>query len=286
LALLQTVSQSLAGRTAVLHLLPMARSELVRFDRHPETLDEALFAGGYPRIFDREIAPSTWLSSYVATYVERDVRTITNVGDLTTFQRFLELAAGRAAQLLNVSALAADCGISQPTAKAWLSILETSFIAARLPAWHNNLRKRLVKMPKLHFHDTGLVCWLLGIRSPEHLRSHPLRGLIFETWVVSEIRKHRTNAGEAGGISFYRDGDGVEADLIVERGGSRIVVEAKASQTASSSLFGSVRRVRGLIDRAADDASDAVVVYGGDEPQVRGDVELIPWRNLHERRWV
>ena len=173
LALLESVSQSLAGRSAVLHLLPLARSEVLRFRRHPKSLDETLIAGGYPRIFDRKLDPSDWLGSYVATYIERDVRTISNVGDLVTFQRFVELCAGRTAQLLNYSSLAADCGISQPSAKAWLSILEASFIAFRLPTFRSNLRKRLVKMPKLHFYDSGLVCWLLGIREASQLRSQP-----------------------------------------------------------------------------------------------------------------
>ncbi|HRQ73987.1 MAG TPA: ATP-binding protein [Phycisphaerales bacterium] len=285
LALLETVSQSLAGRSAVLHLLPLARSEVTRFRTHPKTLDETLLAGGYPRIFDQGIDPPDWLASYVGTYVERDVRTISNIGDLTTFQRFVELCAGRTAQLLNYSALAADCGVSQPTAKAWLSVLETSFIAFRLPAFHANTRKRLVKAPKLHFFDSGLVCWLLGIRTPDQLRSHPLRGAIFETWVVSEIVKHRTNAGETGGLSFYRDSEGVEADLVVERAGRATIVEAKSAQTASTSLFDTAHRARERIARPRRHC-DAVVVYGGDEAQNRSDARLIPWRELHEIEWA
>ena len=201
LSLLESVSQSLAGRTAVHHLLPLSRSEIVRFDRYPKSLEETLFAGAYPRIFDRDLDPSDWLRSYVATYIERDVRTISNVGDLPTFQRFVELCAGRTAQLVNYSSLADDCGVSQPTARTWLGILETSFLTFCLPAFHANLRKRLVKMPRLYFYDTGLVCWLLGIRSPEQLRTHPLRGPIFKTWVVSEIEKYRTHLGEPGGFS-------------------------------------------------------------------------------------
>lgn len=285
LALTESVSQSLAGRTAVLHLLPLARSEVVRFDAHPAGLDETLLAGGYPRIFDQQIAPADWLRSYVATYIERDVRTISNVGDLTTFQRFVELCAGRTGQLLNYSALAADAGVSQPTAKAWLSVLETSFITFRLPAFHANLRKRLVKMPKLHFYDTGLVCWLLGIRTAEQLRSHPLRGAIFETWVVSEILKHRMNAGETSGLSFYRDRDAGEADALLERAARITLVEAKASQTASSSLLEGVRRVQDTL--VADGREcEAMVVYGGAEGQERSDVSLVPWSKMHQQRWV
>ena len=281
LSLAESVSQSLAGRTAVHYLLPMARSEVVRFIHHPTTLEESVFAGGYPRIFDQALNPSDWLRSYVATYIERDVRAISQVGDLTTFQRFVELCAGRTAQLINYSTLANDCGVSQPTAKAWLSVLEASFIAFRLPPFHRNLGKRLVKMPKLHFYDTGLVCWLIGIRTPDQLRTHPLRGPIFETWVVSEIVKHRMNIGESRGLFFYRNRDGAEADLVIEHPSRITLVEAKSSQTPSSSLFDSARRVR----RHLADSSlpcDVVVAYGGDEYQIRSDGRLVPWNRVLE----
>ncbi|MCP5060437.1 MAG: ATP-binding protein [bacterium] len=285
LALLESVSQSLAGRSAVLHLLPLARSEVVRFRRHPKSLDETLLAGGYPRIFDQKLDPSDWLRSYAATYIERDVRTISNVGDLAVFQRFVELCAGRTARLLNYSALGGDCGISQPSAKAWLSILETSFVAFRLPPFHTNLRKRLVKMPKLHFHDSGLVCWLLGIRTTEQLRSHPLRGAIFETWVVSEIQKHRLNRGEPSNLSFYRDRDAAEADLVIEHADRLTLVEAKASQTASSSLFRDANRVRGYLAKSSRPC-DVVVAYGGEETQRRSQAKLVPWAGLHREKWI
>jgi len=284
-ALVESIGQSLAGRSAILHLLPLARSEVVRFDGHPATTDETLVAGGYPRIFDKRLDPAEWLRSYVATYVERDVRMVSNIGDLVAFQRFVELCAGRTGQLLNYSSLASDCGISQPTAKAWLSVLEAGFIAFRLPAFHSNQRKRLVKTPKLHFHDTGLACWLLGIRSPDHLRMHPLRGAIFETWVVSEILKHRSNAGLSGGLSFYRDKDGVEADLVIAEPGRLVVVEAKAAATATASLFDGASRVRGLLE-ATGNAVESVVAYGGDEGQERTDATLLPWSKVHERSWA
>ncbi len=283
-SLLESVSQSLAGRTAVHHLLPLTRGETIRFDRHPTILEETLFTGSYPRIFNANLDAADWLGSYVTTYIERDVGTISNVGDLATFQRFIALCAGRTAQLLNYSSLAGDCGISQPTAKAWLGILETSFLVFRLPTLHSDLRKRLVKMPKLHFYDTGLVCWLLGIRTPEQLSTHPLRGPIFETWVVSEIAKHRVNRSEFSGLSFYRDQNGAEADLIVERPIDTMIVEAKSSKTASSSLFDSSKRVRKHLAQAARRYSIAVV-YGGDQPQRRGVDSLIPWRELHEFDW-
>ena len=238
-----------------------------------------MFAGGYPRIFDREHDPSDWLSSYVATYIERDVRAIGNIGNLGTFQRFLELSAGRTAQLLNYSALANDCGISQPTAKSWLNILEASFVAFRLPAFHANLRKRLVKMPKLYFYDTGLACWLLGIRTAEQLRSHPLRGAIFETWVISEIVKHRTNEGMTRGLSFYRDKNGAEVDLVIERTEDISLMEIKASATPSPRLFDSTKRVGGHLADQPRPCKSAVV-YGGDEFQQHSAGQLVPWRML------
>ena len=283
LSLLASVSQSLAGRTQVLHLLPLTWNEVRRFDRHPRCLDEALFSGGYPRIFDRMLDPARWLRSYVATYIERDVRTISNVGDLTAFQRFVQLCAGRTGQLLNYSALAGDCGISQPTAKAWLSILETAFIAFRLPAFHANLRKRLVKMPKLYFYDTGLACWLLGIREPAHLRSHPLRGPIFETWVISEIVKQRANRGEDRGLSFYRDRNGAEVDLVIEQPDGLTLLEAKSTATPSATLYRGVERVRKHLPHGM--ALDVTVVYGGESRQHRTAGRLIPWRELGTVTW-
>lgn len=281
LSLLESVSQSLAGRTAVYHLLPLSRSEIIRFDRYPASLEETLLAGTYPRIFDHGLEPADWFRSYVATYIERDVRSLINVGDLTTFQRFVELCAGRTAQLVNYSSLANDCGISQPTAKAWLSILETSFLVFRLQAFHSNLRKRLVKMPKLHFYDTGLACWLLGIRTPEQLRNHPLRGPIFETWVASEIAKYRMNHGDFQGLSFYRDRNGAEVDLIIEQPSRRTIVEAKSSETASSNLFAGALRVQKHIGQSTHPDS-VVVVYGGDQLQHRSSGWLVPWNGLHK----
>lgn len=283
-ALLESVSQSLAGRAAVLHLLPLTYDEITRFDQPPapatppHTLDGVMFTGGYPRIYDRAIPPSDWLSSYVATYIDRDVRSISNVGDLTTFQRFVELCAGRTGQLLNYSALASDAGIAQPTAKAWLSILEASYIVFRLPAWSGNIRKRLVKMPKLHFYDTGLVCWLLGLRSPEQLRTHPLRGPIFETWVVSEAVKHRANAGERGGVYFYRDKNGVEADLLLEQGGKLTILEAKAGQTVTADVAAPPLRVKEALGDLAPDKP--IVVHGGDADQDRSEFRAASWKNL------
>ncbi len=279
LALLQSVSQTLAGRTAVHHLLPLTRDETTRFDAYPTSLEGALLTGGYPRILDRRLEPSDWLGSYVATYLERDVRTITNVGDLASFQRFVQLCAGRTGQLLNYSSLAKDCGVSQPTAKAWMGILEASFIVFRLPPYHGSLRKRLVKMPKLYFHDSGLACWLLGIRNRNHLLAHPLRGAIFETWAVGEVIKHRANSGLSQGVSFYRDRGGAEVDLVIEGPDRLTLVEAKSSVTPSASLFRGTERVRRHFDRLAQPC-EVAVAYGGEQAQERSSGQLLPWRMM------
>ncbi len=281
LALLRSVTQSLAGRTAVETLLPLTRGEVTRFPHHPASLERALFAGGYPRIFDRELEPSDWLRAYAATYLERDVRTVTNVGDLGRFHRFLGLSAGRTGQVLNLSSLAADCGISQPTARAWLGILEATYVVFRLPPFHANIRKRLAKRPKLHFLDSGLLCWLLGIREPAQLRLHPLRGPIFESWVVSEVLKHRTNRGETGGLSFYRDQGGAEADLVIEAADRLQLIEARASATPSRRHFAGGKRVARILETAGRRCRLAVA-YGGGATQARSEGDLVSWRRLHD----
>ena len=279
-SLSESVNQSLAGRIAVLHLLPLSRSEVIRFHQHPQGLEEALFSGGYPRIFDRGLDPSDWVGSYISTYIERDVRTLRNVGDLSAFNRFVQLCAGRTAQLANLSGLADDCGVTQPTAKAWLSILEASFVVFMLRPFHANLRKRLVKTPKLHFYDTGLVCHLLGIRAPDQLRSHPLRGPIFETWAVSEIAKQRTHRGLTRGLSHYRDRRGTEVDLIVEHPGGLTLIEAKSSATPSSSFLKTAGRVAD--DSQFEGTCELMAVYGGEQLQRRTSGSLVPWAKLHE----
>lgn len=275
LLLLDAVNQSLAGRAAVLHLLPCTRPEVQRFDGAPTDLDQVLVAGGYPRIHDRRMPPAEFLDGYIATYLERDVRSIINVGDLVTFQTFLGLCAGRTGQLLNLSALASDCGIAQPTARAWLSVLEASFVAFRLPAWHGNLRKRLTRTPKLHFWDTGLVCRLLGINEPAQLRTHPLRGSIFETWVVSETARRRLHRGQRGGLHHFRTQQGAEVDLVLDDGNGLDLIEAKAGQTLDPRLADGLRRVVGIMGE--ERVNSCRLVHGGDERRTVGPVEMIGW---------
>ena len=284
LSVMESTSQSLAGRSAVVHLLPLSRQEVVEFSNHPKTLNETLLTGGYPRILDRKLRPSDWLASYVATYLERDVRSISNIGDLVAFQRFAQLSAGRLSQLLNLSSLAADCGISQPTAKAWASVLEASFIAFRLPSYHGNVSKRLIKMPKLHFYDTGLACWLLGMRDVAQLDVHPLRGAIFESWVVSEIIKQRYNRGESNGVYFFRDKSGLESDVLVQGRKTLKLVEVKAGQTISSNWAANMQKIMGMFARTKQGVS-CVVVHGGTERQERNGVIYLPWHAIQDYSW-
>src|SRR5437867_1705042 len=238
-------------------------------------------------VFDRALAPADWFGSYVGTYVERDVRQMLNVGDLLAFQTFLRLCAGRTAQLLNLSALAADGGITHGTARAWLSVLEASFVAFRLPPFHSNVSKRLVKTPKLHFYDTGLVSYLLGIRSPEELRAHPLRGAIFESWVASEIVKARVHRGLPPSLFFFRDRKGAELDGVLECGEQLVAVETKSGQTGAEDFFDGFAPFDRLVagGRRAPRLR-RVVVYGGNERQKRTRGEIIPWSNIDRYEWA
>ncbi len=285
LALLNSIDQSLAGRTAVHNLHTLTHGEVIRFAEHPQTIDEALVAGSYPGVFDRKHDPSDWFSSYVATYIERDVRSITNVNDLSLFERFVRLCAGRTAQPLSLRCLAWDCGVSQPTARAWIGILETHFLVFRLPAFHSNTRKRLTKMPKLHFYDTGLVCWLMGIRTEEQLRAHPVRGAIFESWMVSEIAKHRTNAGVSQGLSFYRDRRKTESDLIIQDAQNGRLLDAKSACTPSPNLLRETKRVQKNLSRSGYQFP-ITVVYDGDQLQFQDSDSFVPWKKLHEFDWI
>ncbi|MCY4340459.1 MAG: ATP-binding protein [Gammaproteobacteria bacterium] len=281
LSLLSQVSQSLAGRTGIFHLLPLSRREALRFPKAPATLEEALFMGGYPRIFDRQLQPSAWLGMYAASYLERDVRQILNIGNMATFQRFIQLAAGRTGQALNISELAGDCGVAPATVGNWLSVLEASYITFRLPPYFRNISKRLAKTPKLYFYDTGLACWLLGIQTPGQLRLHPLRGALFETWVVSELAKLRTRRDPAlaRGMYFYREKNVGEVDLLLERPQGVLLVEAKSGATPDPSMLAQPRRARRHFD-ATDIACDIAVAYGGDQAHHTGAGPIVPWHAL------
>jgi predicted AAA+ superfamily ATPase len=277
------VSQSLAGRTVILHLLPPSLAELRRFPSAPKDLFSTLFMGAYPRIHDHRIPPERWLADYVATYVQRDVRQVLNVGDLLSFTTFLRLCAGSTGQELNLSRLGADAGISQPTAKAWLSVMESSFLCFRLGPWHTNLRKRLVKSPKLHFYDTGLVCHLLGIRNARQLETHPLRGPIFETWVASEVMKMHLHQGLEASAFHYREVSGSEVDLVIQDPDRTRLVEFKSGQTIDASWLKPLLEAKEALEAGSPgQAFEPILVYGGDQQQVRSGVQIRPWDHLED----
>jgi len=281
--LLRSVSQSLAGRASVRHLLPFSLAELGEppaAETSPPPLGrlwEVLHRGFYPRIHDKGLPAPDWLRSYLQTYLERDVRDLLNVSDLEAFRLFMGLCAGRSGQLLNLSSLASDAGISHTTARRWLSVLEASFLVVRIPAHHRNFNKRLVKSPKLHFLDTGLLCVLLRIRTPEDLHLHALRGAVFESFVVSELMKRAVHRGLEPDLFHWRDSSGREVDLLVDGPGGLLPVEIKSGATVPSDAFRGLDHWRTL---AGDPESRALLVYGGDRRHRRRGVEIRPWWDL------
>lgn len=277
LGLMSSVTQSLAGRSGFVELLPFTHSELAAARLAPAHLDGALFMGGYPALYDRALQPNHWFAAYVAAYVERDVHQLLKVQDLSVFQRFVRLCAGRSGQLLNLSSLAADSGVTHNTAKAWISVLEASYIVHLLRPHHVNFNKRLVKSPKLYFYDTGLLCWLFGIQAQEQLATHPLRGAIFETWVVSELRKAWLHAGVPPAFHFWRDSNGNEVDLLMEQGGTLIPVEIKAGMTLNQDYFTGLRHWSAL---AGDQAGAPVLIYAGSGEQQRSGIRVLGWQQV------
>lgn len=288
LLLMQDVSQTLAGRAAILDLLPFSLSEvsgrpswdpgsLVRIaPRSPPALDvwDTVHRGMFPPIHDRQLDPTRWLADYHRTYVERDLRDVLRVMDLDAFDRFVRLCAARTATELNLTSLAEDSGISQPTAKQWLTALRVAMLVTLLQPHHASYRKRLRKRPKLHFLDTGVVCYLLGIDSASVLARHPLRGAIFESFVVSEIAKAYTHAGREPRLFHWRDATGHEIDLIVDTGEGLVPVEIKSGRTVTTDMLGTIRW---WMDLSGNTTTQGVVIHGGTGHQQRDGVHVLPW---------
>ena len=277
--LMSGITQSLAGRTAFIELLPFSISELTQAGLVSKNLDEMLFNGSYPPLYDRKLSPRQWLSAYVTAYVERDVRQLLKVQDLDSFQRFVRLCAGRSGQIVNLSSLANECGITHNTAKAWISVLEASYILFQLRPHYVNFSKRLIKSPKLYFYDTGLVCWLLGIQEARQLATHPLRGSIFETLIISELVKTRLNAGERATFHFWRDSNGNEVDVIADVGTKLMPIEIKSGQTINRDFFTGLDR---WMDLAGDQAIAPALIYGGIEKHRRRGVNIFGWDVVSE----
>ena len=274
LQLMDQVNQSLAGRTAILRLLPFSHREMADGGILPKTISEEIFMGSYPRIYDKEIPPTDYYPYYIQTYVERDVRQVKNIGDLGRYVRFLKLCAGRIGQVLNISSLANDCDIAVSTASSWLSLLEASYICYTLkPDW-NNYAKRLVKSPKLYFYDTGLACSLLGIQSAEQLDTHFLRGGLFENMVVNDFVKQAWNQGCETDLRFWRDSQGNEVDLLVYDSDSVEAYEIKSGATYNDEYFNSISKWAKL---SGIDVEHLHVIYGGKQEMLTSRGKLIAW---------
>ena len=284
----ERISQSLAGRAALCELLPLSIAELAgRAAIAPGSLDaedfappaapsfgrdEVLWSGTFPRIHEAKLDARAWLDAYLRTYIERDVRTLANIGDLDAFTRFIGLCAGRTGQLLNLSSLGSDAGVTHDTARRWVSILEASYVVMLLRPHHESFSKRLVKTPKLYFVDTGVLCALLGIRAHADLTLHPLRGAIFESFVVSELRKQFLHHGERAPVWFWRDRAGHEVDALVDLGVRRVPIEAKSGETVAGDAFRGIEYYARL-----SSAPGGVLVYGGDESYARAAHTIRAW---------
>jgi len=258
-------------------LLPLTQTELAGTGLAPADLDAVLWQGAYPALYDRDLAPDDWFPNYVATYVERDVRQLLAVRELGTFQRFLGMCAARCGQLLNLSSLAADCGISHVTAREWLTVLEASYVVRLLPPYHRNFGKRLVKTPKLYFVDVGLAAWLLGIRGAGALAAHAMRGALFENFVIGEFIKQRFNAGQPAELYFWRDNLGHEVDLLFETEGKLQAVEIKSGMTFASDWTAAAARWKQF---AGDAARQPWIIYGGEQSFDTEACRVFPWRSL------
>ncbi len=278
--LMSGVTQSLAGRVGRVELLPLSAGELAGVDRQPRSLEVMLWQGGYPALYDRDLSPDDWFPNYVATYLERDVRQLIAIRDLTQFQRFVRMCAARSSQMLNLTALGADCGVSAVTARDWLSVLEASYLVMRLPPYHRNFGKRLVKTSKLYFLDVGLMAWLLGIRDAASIETHAARGALFETWVVSELVKRRFHAGQPADLYFWRDHVGHEVDVLYETPRGLQAIEIKSGSTFAADWPQSAQKWRTL---AGNDALPPILVYGGEGRYEREGLQVVGWRLIDHR---
>lgn len=274
LELSSRVSQSLAGRTRIFNILPLAYKEIPKEFR-PINIDEALFTGLYPRIYHRQLPAGDWLSDYIQTYIQKDVRQILNVENLQIFEKFLRLLAGRVGQLINYSSLANELGLSVPTIKSWISVLEASFIIHILSPHFKNFNKRITKSPKIYFWDTGIVCNLIRLSGSEQLYTHPLKGQIFENWIVNEKIKNFFNTGKKSPYYFWRDQHGHEIDLIEDRSDTLFPSEIKSSSTFHPDFVSGLQWFNQL-----QDVSEGEVICGVDEGFKFKDFKITSWKDL------
>lgn len=275
--MMEQITQSLAGRVAVFNLLPFSWGELQGTPYQPKGWEDYLVGGAYPRKLVQAIQPADFYDSYLQTYVERDVRQVKNILNLGLFQRFIQLLAGRIGQLFNQSSLAVELGIDNKTVNAWLTVLETSFIAYRLQPYYQNFSKRIVKTPKVYFYDTGLAAYLLGIRSVEDLTVHFARGPLFENLIMNELTKNWLNRGIRPPFYFWSDQSSHEVDLLIDQGTRLTAVEIKSGRTIQSDFFRGLQFFQSLAPTA-----EAVLVYGGDSPQHRTSANVLTIQELNE----
>ena len=275
--LLAGITQSLAGRVGRVELLPLSAAELSAGGLLPASLGQVLLQGGYPALYDRPVSPADWFANYVASYVERDVRQLVAVRDLSLFQTFVRMCAARTGQLLNLASLGADCGISAVTARHWLTVLESSYVVTLLRPHHRNLGKRLVKTPKLYFLDSGLAAWLLGIQNAQALETHAARGALFETWVVSELLKQRFNAGRPSDLFFWRDHVGQEIDIVIDTAAGLVPLEIKSGSTFAADWADAMEKWGKLAERAGQAVLQPTLVYGGAAGFERQGLRVWSW---------
>ena len=281
LSLLSNVTQSLAGRTALVELLPLSVAELRDAGRLDPRYASHLVKGFFPAVYSRSLEPNEWLQGYLVTYAERDARQLASIQDLGAFQRFLKLTAARTGQLLNMQSLASDAGVADKTVKHWLSILETCYLIHYVRPHFAHFGKRLIKAPKLYMTDVGLAAALIGIQTEDQAQSHPLRGALFETLVVNEFLKTRCNLGLREPLYFWRDNIGTEVDLIVERGNEIAAVEIKSGISVASDAFGNLNKwQKYATERGSFSAIHRGLVYGGEDRFTREGVDVMPWAGL------
>lgn len=277
----QAITQSLAGRVGLLTLLPLSLNELIQNNLISRNVEDVIFRGSYPRLYNEQFSPERLYPSYIHTYVERDVRQLVHVGDLNTFQKFVQLCAARIGNLLNLSDLATVCGISVTTAKRWISTLEASYIIFLLEPHFKNFNKRVTKMPKLYFYDTGLACSLLRISSANQLALHPSFGSLFENFILSDIAKQYYNLGLRPSIYFWRDKNGrIEVDCLIDEGGNLFPIEIKSSPEIKTDFFKGLQQWNSLEQSAEPEVSPmpSYLVYAGEEEQHRTGGTAIPWK--------
>lgn len=292
-SLIKSVSQSLSGRTSILELMPLGFCEIsnskykklflrgksksqIKIKEEKLQLDKLLYTGFFPRIYDKNINPTIYYADYVRTYIERDLRDIANIKDLSNFRKFVVLCASRVGQILNLSNISSDLGVSSTTLKEWLSILEASYIIFLLKPFYRNINKQLIKSPKLYFIDTGLICYLLGIDDPSYLKDHPLRGNIFENLIISEILKYRLNGGKIINLNFYRD-KYKEADLIYTSANKFIACEIKSAETINQDFFSGLNYIESLFPKQVHDKA---VIYGGSEAYEMNKIKILNLESL------